>query len=255
MNIIEKRIRKEKFVKQRKLFSFLGLLLIAALVLSACKTATEEPTDAPPPVVDEPFEPASVAAASCDYGGKIKEIRAVDQFTVEFTMCIPDPAFPAKAAFTPFGIQPEEWIAETGGTGEILEHPIGTGPFMLEEWARGDSVIFKRFDDYWGDAPPFETLVFRWATEGAARLLELQAGTVDQITNLSPDDFAVVQGDDSLTFIPIANPNVLYLAMTNTFTPFDDVNVRKAIAMGIDRQRIVDNFYAAGSLVPDFFTP
>lgn len=241
-------------MKQRKLFSFFGLLLVASMVLAACGTATEEPTEAPP-VVDEVFEPASVAAASCDYGGKIKEIRAVDQFTVEFTMCMPDPAFPAKAAFTPFGIQPEEWIAETGGTGEILEHPIGTGPFMLEEWARGDSVIFKRFDDYWGDAPAFETLVFRWATEGAARLLELQAGTVDQITNLSPDDFAVVQGDDSLTFLPVANPNVLYLAMTNTFTPFDDVNVRRAIAMGIDRQRIVDNFFPEGSVVPDYFTP
>lgn len=97
MNIIEKRIRKEKLVKQRKLFSFFGLLLVASMVLAACGTATEEPTEAPP-VVDEVFEPASVAAASCDYGGKIKEIRAVDQFTVEFTMCMPDPAFPAKAA-------------------------------------------------------------------------------------------------------------------------------------------------------------
>jgi ABC-type transport system substrate-binding protein len=43
--------------------------------------------------------------------------------------------------------------------------------------------------------------------------------------------------------------------MTNTFTPFDDVNVRKAVAMGIDRQRIVDNFYPEGSVVPTHFTP
>ena len=125
--------------------------------------------------------------------------------------------------------------------------------------------MFKRFDNYWGDAAPYETLVFRWAAEGAARLLELQSGTVDQITNLSPDDFDTVKGDDSLTFIPVANPNTLYLAMTAQLDPmgetpggdtvFADVNVRKAIALGIDRQRIVDNFFPEGSEVASHFTP
>ena len=113
----------------------------------------------------------------------------------------------------------------------------------------------EAFGDYWGDKPAYQTLVFRWATEGAARLLELQAGTVDQITNISPDDYETVKNDPNLQFLPVANPNILYLAMTNTFEPFDDVNVRKAIAMGIDRQRIVENFYAEGSVVPTHFTP
>jgi peptide/nickel transport system substrate-binding protein len=49
--------------------------------------------------------------------------------------------------------------------------------------------------------------------------------------------------------------NIFYLAMTNTFEPFDDVNVRQAIAMGIDRQRIVDDFYPAGSQAASHFTP
>jgi ABC-type transport system substrate-binding protein len=259
----------------RKLIAILALLLISAFVLAACQApATEAPTEAPTEVVEDSgdtddgeemdeemdeemaeFEPTSVAVDSCDYGGKIQSIEAVDELTVQFTMCKPDPAFPAKAAFTPFGIQPSEWIAETGGTGDILSQPIGTGPWMLDSWNRGDSIIFKKFDGYWGQQPAFDTLVFRWATEGATRLLELQAGTVDQITNLSPDDFATVQGDDSLNFIPVANPNVLYLAMTNTFTPFDNLKVRQAIAMGIDRQRIVDNFFPGGSEVASHFTP
>jgi ABC-type transport system substrate-binding protein len=98
-------------------------------------------------------------------------------------------------------------------------------------------------------------LVFRWATEGAQRLLELQSGTVDQITNPSPDDYETIKADSNLKFIPVANPNILYLGMTNTFEPFGNVMVRQAIAMGIDRQRIVDNFYAEGATVPDFFTP
>jgi peptide/nickel transport system substrate-binding protein len=201
------------------------------------------------------FEGKSVAAPNCDYGGKIKSIEATDEFTVTFNLCKPDPAFLAKAAFIAFGIQPEEHLDATGGGGEILDHPIGTGPFKLEQWSRGDSIIMKRFDDYWGEKPPFETLVIRWSDSGAGRLVELRAGTVDQITNLSPDDFQSVENDESLTFLPKTNPNVLYLAMTNTFEPFDKLEVRKAIAMGIDRQRLVDHFYPEGSEVASHFTP
>ncbi len=198
---------------------------------------------------------ASIVAPNCDYGGLIKAIKALDPYTVQFEMCVPDPAFLAKVAFIPFAIQPKEHIEATAASGEILENPIGTGPYMLESWNRGESVVLKRFDDYWGEPAIAETMVIRWATEGAARLLELQSGTVDQITNVSPDDFETVKNDPTLQLLPVANPNVLYLAMCNTKEPFGDVKVRQAIAMGIDRQRIVDNFYPEGSVVPTHFTP
>ncbi len=201
------------------------------------------------------FTGKSMSAPDCSYGGKIKSIEATARLSVKFTLCKPDPAFKAKAAFTPFGIQPEEYLNATGGGGAILEKPIGTGPWMLEKWSRGDSIIMKRFDGYWGAKPKFELLIIRWSDSGAGRLIELRAGTVDQITNISPDDFDTVKNDASLTFIPVTNPNILYLAMTNTFKPFDDLRVRKAIAMGIDRKRIVDNFYPAGSEVASHFTP
>ena len=58
-----------------------------------------------------------------------------------------------------------------------------------------------------------------------------------------------MRNDPSLKFIPVAHPNLLYLAVTNTFAPFDDVDVRKALAMGTDRQRIVDPFFPDRSLV------
>jgi peptide/nickel transport system substrate-binding protein len=238
------------------LFSMLSLFVLMGLVLSACAKPTVEPaTPEPTAVPAAEFEPMVVSAPDCDYGGKVKEIAAVDEFTVKFSLCKPDPAFMAKIAFIPFAIQPKEWIEQTGGTGEILEKPIGTGPYTLDSWNRGDSVVFKAFDGYWGEKAKNETLVFRWATEGAARLLELQSGTVDYITNVSPDDYQTVEDDPNLQLLPVPNPNVLYLAMTNTFEPFDNVKVRQAIAMGIDRQRIVDNFYATGSLVPSHFTP
>ncbi len=116
-------------------------------------------------------------------------------------------------------------------------------------------MFTRRFEDYWGDPANADTLVFRWSTEGAARLLELQSGTVDGIDNPSPDDFAVIRDDANLVLLDREALNIFYFAMTNTFAPFDDVNVRKAIGMGIDRQRIVDNFYPAGSTVASHFTP
>jgi peptide/nickel transport system substrate-binding protein len=265
---------------KRNLFVLLSLLVIAS-VLTACggapatateappvvteppateAPATEEPTEAPAteaPATEAPstFDGMSVAAPDCDYGGKISSIEATDQLTVVFNLCKPDPAFLAKVAFTPFGIQPSEYIESTGGGGDILERPIGTGPYILEEWARGDSITYRRFDDYWGEPAIAETAVLRWATEGAARLQELQSGTVDLITNVSPDDFETVSGDPNLQLITDPNPNVFYLGMTNTHPPFDNIQVRQAVAMGIDRQRIIDNFYPEGSEVPGYFTP
>ncbi|MCA1899231.1 MAG: ABC transporter substrate-binding protein, partial [Chloroflexi bacterium] len=94
-----------------------------------------------------------------------------------------------------------------------------------------------------------------WSSESAARLLELQSGTVDGIDNLGPEDFAVVEADPNLQVVYRPALNIFYIGMTNTFKPWDDVRVRKAIAMGIDRQRIVDNFYPKGSEVASHFTP
>ena len=237
-----------------KLNLLFGVVVAFGLILAACAPAI--------PVEDRgefaalaEFEGISLSAGSCDYGGKILSIEAVDELTVVFTLCRPDPAFLAKVAFTPFGIQPEEYIAFTGGSGTLLERPVGTGPYMVSEWSRGEQVVFTRFDSYWGDQGPAETVTLRWLTEGASRLQELQAGTADFITSVGTDDYETVEGDADLVLIPWLNPNVFYVGFTNTFEPFDNPMVRQAIAMGIDRQRIVDNFYPDGSEVASHFTP
>ncbi|MCX7976384.1 MAG: ABC transporter substrate-binding protein [Bellilinea sp.] len=256
----------------KKFFWVLAVLMVASLILAACQPAAtptqqppvQQPTTPPePPPAEQPttppqpsFEPMVYGLETCDnYNGIIKEIAALDELTVRFTLCVPDPAFESKAAFTAFAIQPKEWIEAAMANRQILEKPIGTGPYVLDSWKRGDSIIFKRFNDYWGEKAKTETLVFRWASEGAARLLELQSGTVDGIDNPSPDDFEVIRSDPNLQLIEREALNIFYLGMTNTFEPFDKLEVRQAVAMGIDRQRIVDNFYPAGSSVATHFTP
>lgn len=260
-------------MKSNKLSIVLSLLVLASMLLTACQpaAATEAPVEEKAPTeaaaapteapVEEPATEAAavelmtVTNASCGEGDIIKEMKAVDEYTVEFTLCKPFPAFLAVAAFGPFAIQPKEWIEKTGGGGEILEKPVGTGPYVLDKWERGDSITYTAFADYWGEKAKTPTAVIRWATESATRLLELQSGTVHEIAFIGSEDFEVVQNDANLQLLPQANPNIFYVGMTNTFEPFDDVLVRQAIAYGIDRQRIVDNFLPAGSTVASHFTP
>jgi peptide/nickel transport system substrate-binding protein len=260
-------------MKNKAPYLLMLMLLGLAVLLVACggqpaaeptntpaAAATAQPASTPTVMAEattEPmadFEPMVLSDDTCS-SSTIKEVAAVDQYTVRFSMCNPDPAFLSKIAFTAFAVWPSEYLVATGGTAELLERPIGTGPYMLDRWSRGDSIIFRRNPDYWGPPANTETLVFRWATEGATRLLEIQAGTVDAIDNPSPDDFNTIRNDPNLQLIERPALNVFYLAMTNTFEPFNDVRVRQAVAMGIDRDRIVDNFYPAGSESASHFTP
>ena len=252
---------------KNKLFLIISMMVVGIMVLTACgPTPTEPPVATEPPATEPPAtEPPlhligySLVAPDCEYGGFFKSIEATDQYTVTFNLCKSDPAFLSKIAFSPFAIYPEEWIMSTAGeetrTSEGLEHPIGTGPYMVQEWNRGESITFVANPEYWGEQPLTPTLVFRWSSESAARLLELQSGTIDGFDNVGPDDFAVVEADTSLQLALRPALNVFYVGMTNTFAPFDNVLVRQAVAMGIDRQRIVDTFYPVGSEVASHFTP
>lgn len=244
----------------------LAAVAAAALVLTACSgsddpdptdddttTETEDPTEDDTAATGDGGEFTSVAADSCDYGGKISSIEATDTHEVVFTLCSPDPAFLQKMAFIPFGIQPSEHLQETDGA--PLENPIGTGPFMLDQWNRGSEITFSANEDYWDEPPAFSSLVFRWADESAQRITEVQSGNAQYATNIAAPDYELIEEADNLELLPDLNPNVFYMGFTNTFEPFDDPQVRQAIAMGIDRQRIVDTYYPTGSEVPDFFTP
>ncbi|MBW4439213.1 MAG: hypothetical protein KME04_18885 [Pleurocapsa minor GSE-CHR-MK-17-07R] len=196
------------------------------------------------------------AAESCDYGGQILSITAVDASTVQFQLCGPDGAFPQKVAFSSVGIQPLEHLVATGGGGEALyRNPIGTGPYSLGQWNLGTEIVLNRFDGYWGDPAGEPTAIFRWLPEAASRLVELQAGTVDGIDNPGPGDFGVIAADPNLSLHERPGLNIFYLGLNRDIAPFDNLNVRLAIAHAIDKQRIVDNFYPPGSSVANQFMP
>ncbi|MBA2758041.1 MAG: peptide ABC transporter substrate-binding protein [Chloroflexi bacterium] len=205
-------------------------------------------------------EAAAPDATHDKYTGNFKKISAPDAQTVVFELCSPDAAFLSKIAFTSFGINDTAWleanIDPAGTTNQkIVSNVNGTGPFKLEAWNKGSDVTFTRNDAYWGDKAKAEKLIIRWGKEAAQRLVELQAGTVDGIDNVGGTDFAAVEGNADLQLKKRPGLNVMYFGFNNKFPPFDNEKVRQAIAMGIDRQRLVDDFMPPGSEVATHFTP
>ena len=139
--------------------------------------------------------------------------------------------------------------------GSINIAPNGTGPLKLDAWAVGDSITLSRYDGYWGSTSSVETVVFQWQSEASARLLALQAGTADVVGNIGPSDYAAIEADSSLRLVPREPLGVSYLGFNSSYKPFDDIRVRKAIALALDRDRILTNFYPIGSTVAPQFTP
>lgn len=204
---------------------------------------------------DAPCAQAEAPAGFGKYTGQIKKITAVDALTVEFQLCGPAADFLPKIAFSAFGIQDSDYLTANGTNGSLLDKPNGTGPYTLKEWSRGNRMVFSAFDGYWGNKALTPNLEYQWSDDAASRLIALQAGTVDGIDNPGTADIATIQADSSLQFQARPGLNVSYLGMNNTMKPWDNEKVRQAIAKGINRKQIVDNFYPAGSTAADYFTP
>jgi len=250
----------EENMKQRKWFFVVSLVIVATMLLAACGSAT--PTAKPTTAAPGGFvSPTSLVAPDCNYGSaenpaKLKAIEALDDNTVKFTLCAPDPAFPSKVAFSVFSIADSAFLdANNGDSVKMSENPNGTGPYTIVKWNRGDSVVFKAFDNYWGEKAKIPNLIFRWSEQSAARLLELQAGTANGVDNPAPEDIATIKNDPKLALFDRTALNIFYIGFNNSMAPFDKVEVRQAIAFAIDRQRIVDQYYPAGSTVAQNFVP
>lgn len=246
-----------------------ALLATTAIIFTACggsasaPPATAEPTQAATeqPTQEPQYDGAvypETGEAPCGtegYTGNFKKITATDRLTVEFQLCNPDVAFLSKIAFSAFGIQDADYLAANAPNKAYLDAPNGTGPYMLDAWDKGNRLVLKAFDGYWGAKAQTPGLEFRWSDQAVQRWTELQAGSVDGIDNPGADDIAAIKGDSSVTFYPREGLNTFYLGFNDTIAPWTDVRVRQAIAMGINREQIVANYYPEGSEVADYFTP
>jgi len=227
--------------------AFTLILAVAGMLIMSCGVATE--AAAPPSTVaatsPAPSTPKSLLAA----------VEAVDEYTVRFTLNRPDAAFLYKIAFPAFGPQSPENIKTYGGGGDLIRNPVGTGPFRFVEWLPGDHLTLARFEDYWGDRPTLQTLTYRAIKEAPARFLELQAGTIDGADNLAPDDIPAAEAKANLNVYLRPPFNIGFLGINRAHEPFDDVRVRQAVAMAIDKEKLVRALYPPTALAATQFVP
>ena len=124
----------------------------------------------------------------CAYGGEIKSIEAVDDHDGQVQPLLPRSGLPGQGSrhrAADLAVRgPDE--AQPQAPRIWLEKPVGTGPYKLKEWRKGDQLILEANPDYWGEKAKTDTLVFRWSPEAAQRLLELQSGNVNGIDNPGP---------------------------------------------------------------------
>lgn len=182
----------------------------------------------------------------------IAKLEATDANTFVLTLCNPDVAIPSKVAFSALGISPSELVVDPL---QLVENPVGTGPYTLGAWERGSQIVLNANESYWGDPALSSTAVFQWNAEGAQRLVQLEAGTADGIDNIGTDDFERIASNPALQVVNRDPLNVFYVGFNVDMAPFDDPVVRQAIAIGLDRQRLIDNFYPEGSIPATQFLP
>jgi peptide/nickel transport system substrate-binding protein len=150
-------------------------------------------------------------------------------------------------------IDAEGVFTSTGTFG--TEHPIGTGPFKFDSWTRNEKLTLVKNDDYWGDKAHLDTLIFRPIADNAARLQALQTGEIQGYDLVEPQDIATIEGNQDLQILDRPAFNVAYVGFNIAKKPTDDLKVRQAIAYGLDREAVVDNFYSGRGAVATQFMP
>lgn len=135
--------------------------------------------------------------------------------------------------------------------------PVGTGPYQLVRWNRGDRVILKRFDAYWGSKPAIANAIVRFVADPQAQVAALMAGDCDAHTNIgAPEAVAQLRANANLRVTIGRTEGETIVAMNNAKPPFNDVRVRKAISMAIDRAQVNEGAISGfGTVIGTHFSP
>ncbi len=159
----------------------------------------------------------------------------VDDYTIDFTPTVPNVRVPQQL------VHPQNAVLAPGT--DFTKKPVGTGPFKFVEYAPKERIVVERNNDYWGPTKAQAAkITFRFYPDSNARTLALQAGDIDVAYNVPRDDVATLKSKDFV----ISNSTVgayrtMYVNIHGS-APYDilqDLNVRKAVAIGIDRAKYV----------------
>ncbi len=182
------------------------------------------------------FEDASTGKAEALSG-----ITVVDPYTIKFELSRPDATFLHVLALNFAHIVPKEEVEKYGA--DFGKHPVGSGAFKMTEWTLGQRIVFERFKDYYNPSlPKLDQITFEVGQEPVVALLRLQNGEVDiPGDGIPPAKFIEVTKDPKFKELIIQGGQLHtgYVTMNVKIKPFDNVKVRQAVNMAINKDRIV----------------
>jgi peptide/nickel transport system substrate-binding protein/oligopeptide transport system substrate-binding protein len=185
----------------------------------------------------------------------VKGIKVVDEHTLELKLDKPFAPFLYLLTMPAAYVVPEEEVKKWGP--DFSSHPTGTGPFVLEEWLPNREVRLRGRDDYFGTRPKARGIVYRVIAEDLTAMTEFELGNLDVI-GVPAAEFSTYKADarwkNFLTSVKAIN--TYYIGMNCSRPPFDNIRLRRAMNLAVDRKKLLSTFYenrgrlAAGP-VPD----
>jgi peptide/nickel transport system substrate-binding protein len=182
-------------------------------------------------------------------------IETPDDKTVTVTFDEPNSAFMNIVSAPYMGIVNAKMAEANGATAGpddsaeqwFLENSAGSGPFMLESYAEGDSLALARNDEYWGDPTPFPSVTIKQVKDSTSQLQQLQQGDVDIAMQISFDSVGQLEGAEGVTTEVVDSYNYVYLALGPGVAGGEDLSdprVREAIKKALDYEGILDTTVA-----------
>ncbi len=185
----------------------------------------------------------------------LDSLERVDDYTVKFLMKEPTPNLPQLIAYFSSAMLSPSSVGDDGRP----TAPVGTGPFVFEEYVESDSIILKRNDNYWGGPAKLDGVTFKYIPDATTRLSALQTGEIDAIADvgsLQPEQASIIEANDELVLLEKGVATTHYLTFNSGKPPFDDVRLRQAVSKAIDRQALVDStLYGFGDPGVSVITP
>jgi peptide/nickel transport system substrate-binding protein len=167
------------------------------------------------------------------FGGQSITTKVIDGHTLQIVTSKPSPVLPRLLSIVSI-------VAASTDPKAVDRKPIGTGPFVIGDWPSDQQITLNRFDGYWGTKPAVEKAHFVYRAESAVAAAMVK----NQEADLAPY-LAVQDATDPATDAPYLDTDTSFLPLSASIAPLNDVRVRKAIAMAIDRRALI------GSIMSD----
>ena len=165
----------------------------------------------------------------------VSSIETPDKYTIVFNLKIPYSGFADILGDRQTRIVPKDKLDT------IANMPVGTGPFQLVEFKPGDRIELKKNTSYYSaGTPKLDGIVFRIMPETAARIAAVDTGAVDLVWDLPPEVIDQFKGNTKVVIDSVPTSSWDGLIMNATQKPFDDVRVRRAVSLAIDKKALVE---------------